>query len=372
MKKQAFTLIEVMVAIALLAIVMVMAGAIFRAAIGSYRMAQANSEVIRNYRTIVDHLDRDLQGLRREGEIFILWGAYPDANVSGAEAGYARCDRILFFAVGDFQSSGYDPNVPDIHGNIARISYGLAKRYDPAAAAYRDPAATSPRRRILARTQHILLPEPIADDREYIDAGQLASNDPRWRTWHNRQQYDAMTLLDWKRMSAQGHDDALSVIADANITVAGATSQVPSDRRGAQIDPCDPDALHMLLAEGVGQFAVQGWYDPAGRWVPLLDVNGDGRVENTPDDTDFIFTVRDGRMLVDGSNTPGVLYTGGADGAVVLGGRLRDAYNGPFDPDHLTQIPGLGRALKFTFTLYDSRGVLPKGRTFTHIVDLDD
>jgi len=371
-KKQAFTLIEVMVAIALLAVVMVMAGAIFRAAIGSYRMAQANAEVIRNYRTIVDHLDRDLQGLRKEGEIFILWGAYPDAEVSGAEAGYARCDRILFFAAGDFQSSGYDPNVPDVHGNIARISYGLAKRYDPGAGVYRDPAATSPRRRILARTQHILVPGPTPNGPEYVEVGRLSSNDSRWRTWHNRQQVDGMTLLDWKRMSAQSHDDALSVIADANISAAGAVSLVPSEYRGAQIDPCDPDALHMLLSEGVGQFAVQGWYDPAGRWVPLLDVNGDGRIENTPDDTDFIFTVREGKMRVDDSNTPGLLYTGDAWGAVVLGGRLRRAYDGPFDPDHLTQIPGLGRALKFTFTLYDSRGVLKKGRTFTHIVELDD
>jgi len=34
-------------------------------------------------------------------------------------------------------------------------------------------------------------------------------------------------------------------------------------------------------------------------------------------------------------------------------------------------IPGLGRALKFTFTLYDSKGIIKKGRTFTHIVYLD-
>ena len=41
------------------------------------------------------------------------------------------------------------------------------------------------------------------------------------------------------------------------------------------------------------------------------------------------------------------------------------------DEDHFALIPGLGRALKFTFTLYDSRGLIKKGRTFTHIVYLD-
>jgi hypothetical protein len=46
-------------------------------------------------------------------------------------------------------------------------------------------------------------------------------------------------------------------------------------------------------------------------------------------------------------------------------------YSGPLDESDFDNIPGLGRALKFTFTLYDSRGVMKEGRTFTHIVYLD-
>ena len=38
---------------------------------------------------------------------------------------------------------------------------------------------------------------------------------------------------------------------------------------------------------------------------------------------------------------------------------------------YFNQIPGLGRALKFTFTLFDSKGIIKDGRTFTHIVYLD-
>lgn len=48
-----------------------------------------------------------------------------------------------------------------------------------------------------------------------------------------------------------------------------------------------------------------------------------------------------------------------------------------FDPNDLVEeyfneIPGLGRALKFTFTLYDSKGVFENGRIFSHIVYLDN
>ena len=42
------------------------------------------------------------------------------------------------------------------------------------------------------------------------------------------------------------------------------------------------------------------------------------------------------------------------------------------DEEHFDAIPGLGRALKFTFTLYDSRNLIKNGRTFTHIVYLDN
>ena len=42
------------------------------------------------------------------------------------------------------------------------------------------------------------------------------------------------------------------------------------------------------------------------------------------------------------------------------------------DEAHFNEIPGLGRAFKFTFTLYDSKGVFGEGKIFTHIVYLDD
>jgi len=48
------------------------------------------------------------------------------------------------------------------------------------------------------------------------------------------------------------------------------------------------------------------------------------------------------------------------------------SYNGRLlNQANFNSIPGLGRALKFTFTLYDSKGIIKEGRTFTHVVYLD-
>ena len=80
----------------------------------------------------------------------------------------------------------------------------------------------------------------------------------------------------------------------------------------------------------------------------------------------------------------GVLYPGFPYGAVQLGGEFYCEPDTPagderfaqlqalLNEEHFNEIPGLGRALKFTFTLYDSKGIIKEGRTFTHIVYLDD
>ncbi|GAG37847.1 unnamed protein product, partial [marine sediment metagenome] len=60
-------------------------------------------------------------------------------------------------------------------------------------------------------------------------------------------------------------------------------------------------------------------------------------------------------------------------GEVNLGGVFGgNDFKGDLNEGDFGDIPGLGRALKFTFTLYDSKGILPKGRVFTHIVYLDN
>jgi hypothetical protein len=123
----------------------------------------------------------------------------------------------------------------------------------------------------------------------------------------------------------------------------------------------------------VSEFKIQGWYDAQQRWVPELDPDGDGSLS----DTDFILDASDPTRL-DSTDVPGILYPyriapAGPYGRVILGGTFSDErYQDILNESSFGLIPGLGRALKFTFTLYDSKGIIKQGRTFTHIVYLDN
>jgi len=166
-------------------------------------------------------------------------------------------------------------------------------------------------------------------------------------------------------MPSANKRNALSVITDVKVDVLG----LPTVARavwGAHVDPADPNSIHMLLCEGVGEFKIQGWYDAGRRWLPEVDIDGPGPLP----DSDF-FWLSPG--VLDPDHVPGVLYPsraapGGAYGGVNINGI---GYGGPLDETDFNRIPGLGRALKFTFTLFDSKGVIKQGRTFTHIVYLD-
>ena len=121
----------------------------------------------------------------------------------------------------------------------------------------------------------------------------------------------------------------------------------------------------MLFCQGVGEFIVQGWSDVLQRWVPELDPDGDGDLAS---DSDFFPDPGGDPTKVDVVNIPGVLYP---DGTSIISGPLAGYPAGSINEANFNSIPGLGRAFKFTFTLYDSRGVFKKGKTFTHIVHLD-
>ncbi|MEN6336284.1 MAG: hypothetical protein ABFE01_18675, partial [Phycisphaerales bacterium] len=126
------------------------------------------------------------------------------------------------------------------------------------------------------------------------------------------------------------------------------------------IDPAQPESIHSLFCQGVGQFMIQGWNDEKDRWMPEVNPNEDDSLK----DSDFLLTKDQKEM---DPNRPALWYPRG-------GTSLHDP-NLPvdqIDQDHFNQIPGLGRALRFTFTLYDSRNLIKNGRTFTHIVYLDN
>jgi hypothetical protein len=148
------------------------------------------------------------------------------------------------------------------------------------------------------------------------------------------------------------------VIGDIDVedNSTGLTSTVSDAVRGVIVDLSQADSVHAVFCEGVGQFMVQGWSEAEQRWIPQVNPDGDDSLE---DDSDFILEGAD----LHPTRNPGLWYP---DGAVTLGSGSVGIAGQP-----VRRIPGLGPALKFTFTLYDSRGIIKDGRTFTHIVYLE-
>ena len=338
---KAFTLIELLVAIGILAIVMSFSSVIFKVSIGAHRTAIAYAEIMQKLRAITDQLNADFKGLRKDGEIFVVWVAkplsasdYKDNDFDGHE----RFDRIMFFADGDFQSY----KLPMVRGNVARICYMIAKKGNVSA---ENQDRTE---RVLARSLHILTANPNLAD--FPDPNSFS--DTKWHEWNNWDEYDKISLDGWKNISWQNKKDMLTATTDIQVD----NSSVNMAVRGVKVDPADANSIHMLLCEGVSEFKIQGWYDANQQWIPEVDPDSDGNLA----DTHF--------FLNEPNKAPGVLYNSSRE--IVNINNINYVGN-QIDELHFNAIPGLGRALKFTFTLYDSRGIVKNGMTFTHIVYLD-
>ena len=351
--KKAFTIVELLVAVGLLTGLLAASGIIFKSAINTQRAANATAEITRKLRTITDQLTADFEHLLKDGEIFLVWVAKDDNELGR----YVRFDRMVFFTTGNFYT--YHQRFGDIRGNKARICYMLANNND----GYRAPVQSRDER-VLARTQHVYTPSDPAARPDFPDI----SNTPDSFTAEddNNSEYDTIEYTQWRDINYSDpctKADMLTAITDITI---GTTN-----RGGATVDTEDPNSIHMLLAEGVGEFTIQGWYEAQQRWVPQVDPDGDGDL----DDTDFILANSDNPSAgLDPCNVPGIWYpyqihVRGPDPSDPS---LPQYSVGDLNESHFNDIPGLGRALKFTFTLYDSRGIFPEGKTFTHIVYLDN
>ncbi len=340
---KAFTLIELLVAIGILAVMLSFVSVIFKVSIGAYRTAIANTEIMQKLRALTSQLNADFEGLRKDGEIFVAWVAKPVTAADYKDNdldGYERFDRIMFFADGDFQS--YKVN-PMVRGNVARIFYMIARKGIVRA------QGQDRTKRVLARSVHILTADPSLAD--FLDPNSFS--DAQWFEWNNRYEYDKISLEGWKKIAWENKKNMLSIMSDITVD----TSNISESIRGVAVEPADANSIHMLLCEGVGEFKIQGWYDAQQQWLPEVDPDGDGDLA----DTHFFFS--------DPNSVPGVLYPYPSSGVVTM-----NNINYPreqVDEAHFNAIPGLGRALKFTFTLYDSKGIIKEGMTFTHIVYLD-
>ncbi len=259
--RRAFTITELLVAVGLLAVVLAASGMIFRYSIDAQRTASATAEIMRTLRAITEQINADFAGIQKNAPMVIRFEN--DSNE-------LQADSIVFFAVGDFQTTNtYPPTDGEpVRGNVARIYYGQA----------REP------NNVLVRKQMILAPAESNDTDEY---------EP------NRLSQEVGEYLG-------AHD-------------------IASDRwlKRPEIDPNDGNDIPMYFARGVDNFSIEF----------------DEGIDDANDNIKW-------RALLSGEKWYFGIYVSGMD-----------PYFRPW--------PSL---IKFTFMLYDSKGILKSGRRFEYIV----
>jgi hypothetical protein len=292
-------------------------------------MAQA--EIMQKLRAITEQLNSDFKGIRKDAPMFIWFQLDPcDAN--------NRFDQIMFFADGDFQSiRPYDYLGPSgklipattgspVFSNVTRIQYCHARVYSASQAGYVPPEnqqfenafdrVLNINHRTLARRQHLLTADP--DIYLWPDPCQFQTTFTP--AYNNIYEPDSLSLSQGQALTYEPLNNNAIIT-----TCFTSLDSRPSLNFGTG------DGLYMLMTEGVSNFTIQ---------LAANDANG--------------------VVLVPPTAPVGVfgVFFNIPDGAGPAGW---------FDWSVLWP-----RAIKFTFTLYDSRGVFKEGQTFTHIVYLGD
>ena len=383
----------------LLVMLVGLSSVVFSTTVKAHRKASATIEIMRNLRVLTEQLNADFRGLRTDAPLFFGFnriGIDEDGDTNPDY--YLQFDMMHFFADGDFQtvreymvrwdsdgdgvletSDGFRDEI--IYGNIARVFYGHANSVDLVA----NPAATLDfdTYHVLSRKSHIL----TSHDGVIFDLGEIplitngsgvidytpfddltagfgltthqAGFPPKTYTDENGWEFNTITLTNW--VNALNYLDLPGNIPNnANHFI----THCLTDAYRPYIDVTDYNTLHLLMAQGVMDFSVQWAYTPddlaglvpgftAGiRWWPSVDPDGNPATN----DSDFAgnpfgvyFTLPNGTsytswLTIDNYGTNGVLFSS-------------------------TFYP---KALKFTFRLKDSNNIFSDGKTFTHIVYLDN
>ena len=344
LRGKGFTLVELVVAIGIMALAIFFAGTVFKTSINLYRIATAQAEIMQKFRAITQQLDSDFRGLRKDAPMFIHF----EMN------DYGRFDQIMFFADGDFQSTGLVNNKP-IVGNVARIYYGHSQ----------NSYGLQAKDRLFARRQHILTADATLEQwPNFAVAGSFDQNDPivTYMFKNDTYEYDWISLSQWQVIANN------PAYIDQIINVCFGNIPDFNDHRPV-INTADANTIHNLMVQGIGSFCVQwGYYCPnrAYFWWPSTDPNGSGNTDNS----DF------GPSGMN-SNLFGIYFNSVAPtGWFAPAGTLPDCAKGAYYPgssvNPLQPRPSYPTALKFAFTIFDSRGVFKDGQTFTHIVYLGD
>lgn len=383
----AFTIVELLVAMSLLVIMLGLSGMVFNTTVDAHRTAGASIDVTRNLRAVTDQLNADFQGLRKDAPVFI---AFNWIDTDGDLVPDSHFDTIHFFADGDFQTTrqyGYDntgDSTPDgvktIHGNISRIYYGHSNSPGNI-----DYIVNS----VLARKSHILTADaqifrvygeiPAVTDGGVIDYTPFDVSFgilplPDSTSYENQLEFNTITLTNW--IAALNLLEVVGVSLE-HVNANHFIDVCMTDAFRPQVDLNDIDTLHLLLSQGVLEMQIQWAYEPtdltgrvagfdAGvRWWPSADPDGDGIFT----DSDFA-TMGFNQFGVDFELPEGSSYVNWFDVVSADIAKRCKTDNGAGTGVSFKDV-FYPKALKFTFVLRDSNGIFTDGKTFTHIVTID-
>jgi len=374
MKRRSFTIVEMLVAIGLLTALLAGSAVIFSVSVQAQRTAKATSEIARRLRAITDQLNADFAGLQKDAPLAIWFEAEFVRTGLPAPDDWAikgRHDHILFFAEGDFQTTGqYGNNNSTIAGNMARIYYGQANEIDYSTRNIRKfhreldvdgDGLIDQGAKLLAKRQHVLTSD--ADIPFFPDvADEVPFANSFSPTYNDFFEYDTIPLARWEGLfnNSTYRDQFLSTCFDSGIDPDSGQLTDESGRPG--IDFNEGQTMHLLMSEEVGSFAVDlGYTNVAGQlqWMPE---NLWGYINQRLNEYPFVFGKGQGFNL----NLPPDYRWNELEGWW-QGENFWSWFLGW--PQNQEYFP---KALKFTFTLYDSLGIYEDGKRFTHIVYLDD
>lgn len=166
MQRRGFTLIEILVAVAVLVVIILICGQAFQAASAVARQGEASGDTLQEAWTIKQKIEDDLGRISPDGALVIHSVEVPNDfnrtkwNGVGVRPGLInpalpptapiRCDQLLFFASGYEPSSKYGSGqygqqlaVPRVMGGAAMVSYGHGLQF-PELSPYSIDAPTNP------------------------------------------------------------------------------------------------------------------------------------------------------------------------------------------------------------------------------------
>lgn len=407
----AFTLVEMMVAVALLLVILLAVGQIFRSTSTAVEVGQSTMDMMGGVRTVEAQLSHDLHHLDTSGYLIIRSQGYtlsPAANTQGLTTPVAiNCDQLAFMARGTFRNltgsygqggAGTQGTFTDhLQSNAAAIWYGQLVSFVPtpstSAGVYQNtpvplnavpPFVTAsgytpppPGGIITAAPQAFILGR-----HQFLLSAQNSTSPPLMMGGVADQAYPNIVYTTASVQPSVTHNVQAN-LTSSRVDAAAITPDQVSQQIMADINFYPPASI--LAAENYVsaifcyRFATvtSPYATPLGlvnayyRMTPqLLPGVFSFQVQWTPRVEPAVANATSANVVWFGLTNPAYAPNpaiGYAAAAPPVDQNVGGTYEAVFYPGNKAQWPG---ALKITYSMIDPTGTLTGGRTFTQIIDL--